>query len=361
MPLNPGESRRIKTASRALDLLPANAPISAVFDAIRLCVPVAAGLFSMIRPGANDALVSQPSRLPPEVFESWLRMPPHLLQVTLAPVLSFKPGRLWRDSETLRGAQREQLEVLRELDGAGLGEGAGYKLLERPSPWYGVEHLMLALLMERGERVPARSQVMLSALHEHIRAAVLRLAIPLLSHQPIHPQMVAEQSLGYICLSRSGRVLEANRRAREFVDRYGAAAGLQGRRNAVEDFAVCALKEAVGGKPWQLRIDGSRSILQVDAHHLAKETHVLPEDTILLYMRELSEPQVAARALPDFKRLTGREQEVALLLADPLLNPKEIADECGISPHTVRKHGEKIYKKMRVQSRLQLAARLHGK
>jgi DNA-binding CsgD family transcriptional regulator len=361
MHLDPGESRRIKAASHTLDLLPANAPTSAVLDAIRPCVPFAAGLVSVISPGEDGALVSQPLRLPPEVFESWLRMPPNLLQMTLAPVLLSGPGTLFCDSETLCGAQREQLEILRELDGAGLGEGAGYKLLERPSPWYGVEHLMLALLMERGERVPARSQVMLSALHEHLRAAILRLSIPLLSHQPIYPQIVAEQSLGYICLSQNGLVLEANRRAREFVDRYGAEAGIQGRRRAVEDFAVRALKETVGGQPWQLRIDGSPLLLQVDATRLPKETHVLPEDTILLSMREVHEPQVAARALRAIERLTKRERQIALLLAQPRKNPKEIAFQLGITPNTLRKHAENIYKKLGVQSRLELAALLNNK
>ena len=359
--MDPRERRQLKTASRTLDLLPVDAPTSAVFDAIRLCTPVAAGLVSVIRPGADDALVSQPWRLPPEVFESWLRMPPDLLQMTLAPVLSSEPGKLWRDSETLHGAEREQLDVLRELDGAGLGEGAGYKLLVRPSPWYGVEHLMLALLMERGVRVPARAQVMLSALHEHIRAAILRLSIPLLSHQPIYPQTVAEQSLGYICLSEDGRMLEVNRRAREFVDRYGAAAGIQGRRRAVEDFAVRALKEAVGGQPWQLRIDGAPSALQVDANRLPKDTHVLPEDTILLSMREVHEPQVAARDLRALDELTKRERQIALLLIHPRNNPKEIAFQLGISPNTVRKHAEHIYEKLGIQSRLELAAGLRNK
>lgn len=357
MHLNPRENRQLKAACRTLDLLPVDAPTSAVFDAIRLCVPVAAGLVSVIRPGADDALVSQPWQLPTEVFESWLRMPPDLLQMTLAPVLSSEPGKLWRDSETLHGAEREQLDVLRELDGAGLGEGAGYKLLVRPSPWYGVEHLMLALLMERGVRVPARSQVMLSALHEHIRAAILRLSIPLLSRQPIYPQTVAEQSLGYICLSEKGRVLEVNRRAREFVDRYGAAAGIQGCRRAVEDFAVRALKEAVGGQPWQLRIDGAPSTLQVDAHRLPKETHLLPEDTILLSMREV----LAARELRALDELTRRERQIALLLLDPRNNPKEIAFQLGISPDTVRKHAEHIYEKLGIQSRLELVAGLRNK
>jgi DNA-binding NarL/FixJ family response regulator len=268
--------------------------------------------------------------------------------------VSSKPGTLWRDSETLRGAQREQLEVLRELDGAGLGEGAGYKLLERPSPSYGVEHFMLALLMERGERFPPRSKVMLAALHKHIRAAVLRLSLPLLSHQPLHPQMVAEQSLGYICLSLNGRVLEANQRARHLVDLYRGVAGVQELRRAVEDFAERARKLAVGGRPWQLRIDGSTSFLLVDAHHLDKETHVLSEDTILLSMREVQAPQVVARAQPALERLTTREQQVALLLASTGDSWKQIADKLKLSLHTVRTHKFNIYKKLGVGTRQQL-------
>lgn len=360
MHLNPGESRRVKAASRMLDLLPANAPTSAVFDAIRPCVPVAAGLFSIIRPGADDALVSQPVGLPPGIFESWLRMPPDLLQVTLAPVVSSRAGRLWRDSETLRGAQREQLEVLRELDGAGLGEGAGYKLLERPSRWYdGVEHLMLALLMERGEHVPARSQVMLATLHKRIRAAVLRIALPLLARQPVYAQIVAEQSLGYVCLSPSGCVIEANRRARHLVERYGGAAGIHGLRGTVEEFAVRARKQARGGQPWQLRIDRPPSTLQVDVHHLAKETHDLPEDTILLQMREVLGSPVAMDAPPALELLTAREQKIALLLARTEGGQKQIAAGLRISMGTMRTHAQNIYRKLGVQSRAQLTVRLN--
>lgn len=355
MHLHPGESRRIKTASRELDLLPTNAPISALVDAIRPCVPFAAGLFSVIRPSASNALVSHPVGLPPEIFESWLSTPENLLQMALAPLVSSTPGTLQRDSETLSGAHREQLDVLRQLDGAGLGEGAGYKLLERPSPEYGgVEHFMLALLMERGERVPSRVEVMLSALHAPIRAAILRISLPILSHQPIHGLRVAEQSLGYICLSLSGSVIEANRRARELVERYGPEAGIQGRRNAMKDFADRALKEATCGQTWQLRSAESLSLLHVDVHRLAKETHALPQDTILLYMREMPAAPLTARAQRALEDLTDREKEVALLFARSGLSWKEIAAQLKISHHTVRTHKQRIFKTLKVGSREEL-------
>jgi DNA-binding CsgD family transcriptional regulator len=358
-PLDLHERRRIKAASRALDLLPANAPASALFDAIRLCVPVSAGLFSVIRPGTDDALVSQPVHLSPELFDSWLRMPPLLLEATLAPVVASSPGKLLRDSETFLGAQREQLEVLHELDGAGLGEGAGYKVLERSIPWYGTEQVMLALLMERGERVPARAQVMLSNLYEQLQAAVLRIALPFVAHQPFHEQIVAEQALGYICISPGGRVIEANRRARHLVERYGHLAGIHALRGAVEAFALRVREKARNGQPLQLRIDSPPAVLQVDVHRLAKETYVVPEDAILLHMREVLAPPVVAATVPALERLTERERQLALLLARSNGSQKEIAADLQISSGTMRTHTQNVYVKLGVKSRAQLTVLLN--
>lgn len=350
MYVDPGESRQIKAASRALRLLPANAAVTALFDAIRPCVPAAAGLFSVIRPDATDALVSHPARLPPAIFESWLNMPPELVQATVAPVISSEPGRLWRDSEAIRGAQRERLYVLRELDQAGLGEGAGYKVLERQAPWSGVEHFMLAILMERHQAVPERAQALLALLHKPIQAAVLRLALPLLSHEPIYAQVMAEDSLGYICVSPSGQVIEANRRARGLVDRYRTEARIQGLRGVMEEFAARARQRAAHGQPWQLKGREPSSRLLVDTHRLAKETHLLPEDTILVCMRELSEPPVDEDH-PELAELSAREREIVLLIVRSGGSPKDLAPTLGISPETVRKHTENIYRKLKVRSR----------
>jgi len=354
MHLYPDESRQVEAAARSLDSVPVKAPASEVFKAIRLCVPAAAGLFSLIRPGADGALVSQPAGLPKAIFESWLRMPLDQLRITLTPVILSRVGRLRRDSETFRGAQREQLDVLRELDGAGLGEGAAYKVLERPVPWYGKEHLMLALLMERGEHVPARSQLMLTELHEHTQAAVLRSALPLLPHYPIHPQVMAEQSIGYICLSPSGRVIEVNQRACHLVERYSTAAGIEGLRGAVEAFAVRARKRARGGQPWQLTLARPPSTLLVDVHRLAKAAHAISEDTILLHMREVLEAPVVENALPALEELTDREHEIALLLAHLDGTQRQIARKLEISPNTLRTQAQSIYRKLGVHSCKQL-------
>lgn len=353
--LDPGEIRRVEATARALARLPATAHPAALFDAIRPCVHFAAGLFCVIRPSAPDALVSHAVGLPQDVFESWLSTSPEQLAQALAPVITSEAGSLWRDSETLTGAQREQLEVLGKLDTAGLGEGGGYKVLQRSVPGQGVEHVMMAVLMERGETVPLRVQALLAALNPAIHAASLRLRLLLGAREPIFAQIIEEQALGYICISTRGSVLEANRRAHDLVQRYREASGIRGRLRAMADFAERACEATRGRRPWYLAASYPRSLLQVHAHWLAKETHALPEDVVLLMMNEIIAPEAAVEVHPSLRRLTPRQREIALLLARTGRSYKQIADQLEISEATVRKHGENVHHALGVHSRAELA------
>lgn len=358
MRLDPGESRLIEHVARELSLLPSGAQPAALFDAIRPCVPLAAGLFSIIRPRAPDAFVSHAVALPQDVFESWMATSPEQLARTLAPVISSGPGDLWRDSETLTGAQREQLDVLRKLDDAGLGEGAGYKVLERALPGQGVEHFMMALLMERGDAVPLRSRALLAALNPALHAAALRIGLPLVARVPMLAQIVDEQSLGYVCLTTTGSVLEANRRAHALVVRYRDAAGITGRARVLGDFVARALETARGQHDWLLPATNPSSILVVNAHRLAKETHSLPDDVILLQLKEILLPAAPSGPPSPLLLLTERQQEIALLLARTGSSYKQIAAQLGISESTLRKHGENIYRALGIHSRAELSALL---
>lgn len=57
--------------------------------------------------------------------------------------------------------------------------------------------------------------------------------------------------------------------------------------------------------------------------------------------------------------LSEREQYILQLLVDGL-EYKEIAQQLGISPHTVRNHITRIYKKLHVSSRAQVQKIMHG-
>jgi len=62
----------------------------------------------------------------------------------------------------------------------------------------------------------------------------------------------------------------------------------------------------------------------------------------------------------DMEQLTEREQEVLALLAKGFLY-KEIADQLGISLHTVRGHVHLVYEKLHVQSRTEAVLKYLGK
>lgn len=356
MMIHPNEHKKVEEASQKLALIPAGAPASAIVEAIQPCVPRSVGLLNVVRPRAIEALVSQPAGIPSKVLEGWLLSPKAALTSALLPLLSSAPGKVWRDSMTVRGAQREALGVLRVLDDVGLGEGIGYKLIVRPSLLYGEEHIMLALILERHATLPDRAEVLLNAIHAPLRDAVLRRSLPLIAHHSIPSQIIEEQSLGYICLSSNGDVREANWRARALVERYRDRAGITGSRGALETFAARARREARGGQPWLLNALDTRSTLLVDVSSLAKETHVLSEDLHMIVMREL----IHERAGAELSSLTEREQEICLLLARTALDQKSIADKLQISRGTVRKHIENLYRKLCVTRRQELTARVNG-
>jgi DNA-binding CsgD family transcriptional regulator len=356
--LDAREAGQVEAASRALSRLPVRAPLADVFGAIRVCVPLAAGLFGIIRPGAPEAMVTCPVGLPPEVCDSWLGTPRDQLAQTLAPVVRSEAGGLWRDSETVTGPLRERLDVLRTRDAAGLGEGAGYKVLERASPWYGEEHFLLAILMERGSPIPPRASAMLAALNLDISAAILRLGLPLLENDSIQAQTMAEESSGYIFLSRRGAVIEANRRAHEPVLRYRGAARVERGQGAVADFAARARERASGTLAWRLDADDPPSLLYVKVHHLAKETHALHEDVLLVRMNEVLLAPPSVDEMLERARLTRREKQITLLLIRTPASHKQIAADLSCEPRTVDTHVQRIYAKLGVGSRPELTQRL---
>jgi DNA-binding NarL/FixJ family response regulator len=356
-PLDPRDAGLVRTASQRLSRVPARAPVEAVFDALRPCVPpLAAGIFGVIRPGAPERMVTHAVRLPGGVLDAWLATPAAVLARTLQPVLVSQGGALRRDSDALTGPLREELAVLGVLDTAGLGEGAGYKIMERDVPWHGPEHFMFALIMERRQPVSARAEAMLAALNPGIRAAVLRMGLPLLARGSILAQVVEEQALGYVCLSRSGQMLEANRRASELALRYGARAGVSG-RSRVAELAQRARARARRGRPWYVAATDPPTLLQINVHDLAKEAHALREDVVLVVMNELSPPPPPVLS-PVLLRLTARQREIAALLGDTPASYKEIAARLGRKEGTIRTHVEHIYRALGIRSRAELSTLL---
>ncbi|KIC90522.1 response regulator transcription factor [Flavihumibacter sp. ZG627] len=69
--------------------------------------------------------------------------------------------------------------------------------------------------------------------------------------------------------------------------------------------------------------------------------------------------QSSSTALPEAAKLSKREKEVLSLLSKGLLY-KEIAQQLGISFHTVRQHICKIYEKLHVQNKTEAINKVYG-
>lgn len=353
------DRRALQTAYRALSLIPTRAPASAVFGAIAPCVPSVAGNLFVFRPGALDAMTSHNVGMPDDIVDAFMRAPPEQVEHALSTMVTSRPGEMWRVVEAVAGPMREEIQAIRDLDRFGLGEGAGYKVMERSAAAGDAEHVLLVLLTERGDAFSEHHKRLLAELTPAIQAAVLRTELPLVANEPLFAQIVAEQAVGYVCLSASGAVLESNRRAHELAARYHTRAGIVGQRHALADLAQRARARGPGAGAWRVPGRDGVSMVEIHVHRLAHETHALSEDMFLLMMREW--PALPSLDLLDaLAALTARQRQIAFLLARHGMAYKEIAQALGVSEGTVRKHAERIYRLVGVHSRAELARLLRG-
>jgi DNA-binding CsgD family transcriptional regulator len=355
--LNGPERASLRAAMHQLQRLPAQSSPEGVFRAIARCVPVAGGIIGTLGGESPSSPVSHVVKLPPAVLEGWASTPREHLGRMLAPMMDAAPGELISDSQAIVGRFREELDLLRDLRDAGLGESAGYKVSTRRGGSGAVEHRFLTFALERGATFTAHNRAALAVLQPIIHAALDRLGVPLIASRSILSQVMDEQSIGFMCVSPDGTIIELNERMHCLATRYLVAARVDAGRGALARFAGRVMGETVGSRIWQLRHEDGRALVEISGHWLAKETHATGEDLVLVMMREVSlappPPVRAPRAA-----LTNRQWEVARLLAESGLSYKQIADRLDISGGTMRKHVENVYRSLGVHSRAELALKL---
>lgn len=93
------------------------------------------------------------------------------------------------------------------------------------------------------------------------------------------------------------------------------------------------------------------AVQQVQAGGSPMSMHIARK--VVNYFRQLKKPAT------EVEQLTRREQEILALLAKGFLY-KEIADQLGISLHTVRGHIHLVYEKLHVQSRTEAVLKYLG-
>jgi DNA-binding CsgD family transcriptional regulator len=351
---DPHAARAFEEAARRLALVPLGGSAAAIFDALALCVPVAGGLVITVNPDVPTAMTGHVVHLPPDVAEAWMSTPRAPLERALAPMVRAQQGDFWR-AEDLAPSVREHLGVLEELATHNLGEGAGYKIVQRLGPSRGTEHVSLALLTERGSQFPPSTAVLLKELRPFVCDALLRTSLPLASTRPLFAQIMEDDGLGYVLVTQGGAIRELNRQAYELVRVYGPTVGVLRSRSAITDFAARALEHAVRGSAWHVFRAGS--ILEVRRYPLRAEVHAIPEDLTLLTLRECSIPAPGSGFTPPpGVRLTRRQHEIAELLVQTGLSYEAIGERLRVRGGTVRTFVHQIYREYGVHERSQLVA-----
>jgi DNA-binding CsgD family transcriptional regulator len=326
-----------------------------VIDAISGCVPVAAALVQIVNLDAPGMVSGHVVRLPMEIVQGWMSTPRAHMARAFGPLVQARDGDFWR-AQDLATSVRERLAVLEQLDRHGLGEGAGYKVSRRPGPSRGTEHVSLALLAERKQRFSPRAGMLLRELAPAIRAAMDRLTLPLVATRPLVGQMMEEDAIGFIVTSRSGALIELNRRAYDLVREHAITRG----RRALTDFVDRALTEVSRARaPFYVR--RGDAILEVRRHDLRADTQAIADDAILLTLRKIDLGVARAPfAPPPGVELSPRERDVAELLTSTGLTYEGIGERLSIKEGTVRAIVPAIYRAYGVRSRQELVRRQRG-
>ena len=339
-----------------------------IIDALAPSLGVAAGLLILVN-GQTMSMTQTSLRLPPPIFEGWMHTQPENLRTSLYPALRSSPGDFWSDRDGLPDKLRSNIEVLHLLHQYGLGEGAGLKLVKQPLPDGQIEHVVLALLTERGTRFPVNAAEIGVDLAPAAGEAIARLQLPFTVGRSIHAQMLDEDETGFVCLGdgrTNGHIIELNQRAYELAREYAEPAGLECGRFSMHDFVEKALAKNARTTLWQLAHPKRRSVLQVRAHVLPGKRFGYVRDLPVLKLQEWNlqpSPSTGDNAqvflLPEaFKCLTKREREIVALMLGKGLSSQEIASELepAIELKTVRKHTENIHRKLAVRSTAELIA-----
>jgi DNA-binding CsgD family transcriptional regulator len=349
------EQGRITRAVSQLGAVPLGGRASAVFDALRVCAPVVGGLIGVMGAEISDSTMTHVVGLPTDVLEGWATTPREHLGRMMAPLFPAAPGQLISDRSAITGSFRDQLDLLRVLHDARLGESAGYKVSARRTIAGRPEHRFLTIALDDGRIFgPAHHDLFLH-LQPAVQAALARLDVPLIAAEPIFAQILGERRTGYLCLSRTASIVELNARAHSLVATYARSANVEPGRGSLDRFVQRVLVETLGGRSWRLlRADGAAQ-LEITTHRLAKEVHAVGEDLTLVM---LSETELAPTPPPLRLHLTERQLEVARLLAETDDSYKEIANRLRIAEGTLRKHVEKVYRAYGVRSRVGLAVKV---
>lgn len=299
--------------------LPLRAFQERCLDELRKVVPFDSGLLATgtLRHGVPHAHDTYLHRQPPALMESWERMK-HLDVVAVAAMSS--PGRTQRfvidevfADSPLALAHCRAFGLAHVLCTGAIAQRAG-------------SYLALSLYRHQGE--PA---------FEEVERSTVELLVPHV--------VEAVRKAHLEQLRRAARVVRPSHQAAAIVNRAGVVLEAD---PAFVDLLAAAYPEWSG--PWLPSAIAPLADARAAARHAIGPLvfRVDPADDLVL---------VHARRATPFDTLTAREREVARLFADGE-STKEVAARLGIAANTVRVHLGRVYEKLGVVNKAELASML---
>ncbi len=116
---------------------------------------------------------------------------------------------------------------------------------------------------------------------------------------------------------------------------------------------------AVAGQRLTRQVSTSTAAYQIGGTFLGRELLGAELRIAITLIRLAAQTTLSDSALQEKYNLTGRELEIARRLAYGQ-STKEVAQACGISLHTARRHTEKIFQKLGVRNRSQVGPALRA-
>ena len=104
-----------------------------------------------------------------------------------------------------------------------------------------------------------------------------------------------------------------------------------------------------------LMVDASFEQVLDTIHAVARGIQVLPPGLIRPLFRQLNPHGKQPRRALDFRRLTGREREVAALVVRGISN-RQIGIQLQIALHTVKSHVHRVLSKLAIRNRMEMAS-----
>jgi len=341
---------------RNLDKISMSGSPAEIFAALRPITAISGGMIGTSTEGKPESMVIRDVNLTEPMVNGFQETPREQRGLMFAPLFAAKAGQLVPATKGLSVSAREQIKLWQITRAEGYGETAGYKVSDPDG--YSRRFVFMTLALEGPCMFTERDHYLLGVLQKPIYSALERLRVPLIPSEKVSMQMMEEREIGYVLVAQKSlpRCIEVNMRARALIERYAASVGIEADRLLVSMFAKQAMTQCSDGSSWVIVRKHGDAELKVHVHGLRPDSHNVGENVWLVTMEESIYP-VDLSIFSAFG-LTPREIEIVQLLVESEYTAKDIAEELGTSPHTVRTQIEKIRGKMGVKSRAALTAKV---